>query len=263
MLLLDIKTRWNSIIPMLERILLLKDCIKDSLEELSSLSLFYNVDFDLVVQLCNVLLPVKLTIEALCRSNANIIQAEGALSFLYKKLEQQHTEIAKNMLIGIKTRMEQRQNKNLINLATYILNPCVQLNKDLIVYAINLLDRLYGVDNINNNNVSDDDLVVCEENFDMVHELQSEIDRALAEPVPKGDFDMLRQEFILYRKTNNKTKNISLLYKAIQSVKPSSTECERAFSIAGNFCTKIRSRLGDQSLNALVFLKFYYKSVNI
>ena len=120
MLHLDTKTRWNSIVPMLERILILKDCIKDSLDEFSSQNLFHNVDFELVSQLCNVLLPVKLTVEALCRSNANIIKVEGALSFLYKKLEQQNTEFARKMLSGIKIRMQQRQNKNLIDLASYM-----------------------------------------------------------------------------------------------------------------------------------------------
>lgn len=259
-LLIDAKTRWNSIVPMLERFIMLKDCIRDSLEELSSLNMFYNVDFEFLSTLADALLPIKLTVEALCKSDANIIQAEGALSFLYTKLEKLNSEISNKFLLAVKARMHQRQNKNLIDLAKYILNPNIPINKDLIKYATDLLQRLYCLEDSSENEVSDDEDIILEETLEntMADELRSAIEKALAEPNPKENFEMLRQEFNLYRKTNNKTKNISLLFKAIQTVKPSSTECERAFSIAGKFCTKVRSRLSDQSLNALVFLKFYY-----
>lgn len=82
------------------------------------------------------------------------------------------------------------------------------------------------------------------------------------EPNTDDNFDVLKQEFALYRKTSNKTKNILLLANAIKTIKPTSTESERAFSIASNFCTRIRSRLSDASLHALVFLKFYYMKKN-
>ena len=38
-----------------------------------------------------------------------------------------------------------------------------------------------------------------------------------------------------------------------------SLESERAFSITGKFITKVRSHLGDDSVNALVFLKTHYQ----
>ena len=43
---------------------------------------------------------------------------------------------------------------------------------------------------------------------------------------------------------------------------PSSVTSERAFSAAGLFSTKIRSRLGDSTLNSLVFLRDFYKRQN-
>ena len=39
----------------------------------------------------------------------------------------------------------------------------------------------------------------------------------------------------------------------------SSTEPERAFSIMGYFCTKIRNRLSDEALDAMVFMGQYSK----
>jgi len=43
---------------------------------------------------------------------------------------------------------------------------------------------------------------------------------------------------------------------------PPLVEAEQAFSAAVLFATKIRSRLSDQSVNALSFLRSYYKKMN-
>ena len=46
---------------------------------------------------------------------------------------------------------------------------------------------------------------------------------------------------------------------ALQSIPPTSVESERAFSITGQFATKLRTKLADNTLNSLVFLKVSYK----
>ena len=73
-------------------------------------------------------------------------------------------------------------------------------------------------------------------------------------------FETLKDELSWYEK-NPKTipPTLKKLYKAIGSIPPSSVESERIFSITGSFVTKVRSSLGDESIDALVFLKKYYK----
>ena len=46
----------------------------------------------------------------------------------------------------------------------------------------------------------------------------------------------------------------------LMTSKPTSVESECTFSAAGCFATKKRSRLGDETLNALCFLKTYFKN---
>ncbi len=58
--------------------------------------------------------------------------------------------------------------------------------------------------------------------------------------------------------SEKKSKTIEVFLQR-QSLKPTSTDVERVFSVCTNFCTKIRSRLSDKSLQALVFLKYYYQ----
>ena len=72
----------------------------------------------------------------------------------------------------------------------------------------------------------------------------------------------IKQEFTLFRNIGKRTDNMQKLFDAICTIKPTSTDSERVFSISANFCTKIRSRLSDKSLNALVFLKSYYLKLN-
>ena len=52
---------------------------------------------------------------------------------------------------------------------------------------------------------------------------------------------------------------LNKLFIALQSIPPTSVESERAFSITGQFATKLRTKLADNTLDSLVFLKASYK----
>jgi hypothetical protein len=58
--------------------------------------------------------------------------------------------------------------------------------------------------------------------------------------------------------TGNLTDRLQKLLKAVESVQASSVESERAFSIAGRFATKIRNRLGDETLDSYCFAKHQF-----
>jgi len=58
----------------------------------------------------------------------------------------------------------------------------------------------------------------------------------------------------------NRPIRFQVLFAALLSIKPTSTEPERAFSIMGYFCTKIRNRLSDEALDAMVFMRQYLKN---
>jgi hypothetical protein len=55
-----------------------------------------------------------------------------------------------------------------------------------------------------------------------------------------------------------RTLRLENLYRALMTIKPTSTSSERVFSVAGGTITKIRSRMSPELLNALVFLKYYF-----
>lgn len=69
----------------------------------------------------------------------------------------------------------------------------------------------------------------------------------------------LKLEFATYEQSNKLGQNLqALLLSALKTIQPTSVQCERNFSLSTNFCTKIKSRLNDKSLNNLCFLKSYF-----
>ena len=48
-------------------------------------------------------------------------------------------------------------------------------------------------------------------------------------------------------------------YDYIVSIQPTSVESERAFSAAGFSCSKNRTRLNDEMIDALSFLRWYFQ----
>ena len=50
-----------------------------------------------------------------------------------------------------------------------------------------------------------------------------------------------------------------MAYKWLKGIVATSVESERVFSTVGNIVTKVRSRLNDDTVDALCFLKCHYR----
>jgi hypothetical protein len=71
------------------------------------------------------------------------------------------------------------------------------------------------------------------------------------------------EEIALATKTGELTTKLKKLYKALSSIPAASIECERAFSVAGSFATKIRSQLSDATLDHFCFAKCYFQNKSL
>ena len=73
----------------------------------------------------------------------------------------------------------------------------------------------------------------------------------------------IKKEMSLYESwPKRKPERLEKLYKALLTIKPTSVEPERAFSIMGYFLTRLRNRMSDETLDAMVFLRQYYKNLD-
>ena len=71
---------------------------------------------------------------------------------------------------------------------------------------------------------------------------------------------VVQKEMMLYKITKRRPNNLLIekLYAALKTIKPTSVEAERVFSAFGYFVSKIRNCLNDVTIDALLFLRYYY-----
>ncbi|GBP60457.1 hypothetical protein EVAR_37493_1 [Eumeta japonica] len=112
---------------MVEKFNKLKLCIAKTLIDLGlSANIEYRFsqhEFDALVNLENILKPVKLAVEVLCRQDATLITAEATLKFMIKKLEDNNSALASELALCLRRRILQRRT-NLNALLMYLQNPC-------------------------------------------------------------------------------------------------------------------------------------------
>jgi hypothetical protein len=159
---LDVKTRWNTMGSMIESFLKLRKYIEEALLELNSSSLLDSIDFEELSELSKILLPIKLTVEALSRKDATLHSAQIAVEFMMKKIEESKSAIAINEFkSNMEKRLDERTDRNLINLFRSLKEPGFVPSKQALNLASKLLERLFK-----NDNDEDDQILESEEELD-------------------------------------------------------------------------------------------------
>jgi hypothetical protein len=82
-----------------------------------------NINFKNLNDLINAPKPMKQTVEALGRMDANLYSAEFAINFMKAKLEELGSDNSIKLLLKIKKRMEDRTNNNLMKLLKCLKSP--------------------------------------------------------------------------------------------------------------------------------------------
>ena len=302
----DCKTRWNSLLSMLQRVYLLKNCIQKALIDISlpegeSLALS-NIELKTVSAIINALLPVKATVEALCRRDANLFTADVAITFMLKKLKDANNVISQKLHSSLVLRMQQRrtdasgilqylhngrtniQSESEIELVTVLTS--IKCRK-LIVELLERLDATNPATSLTANesesevelSVSNEALLeIVSDSSDsssesisfalknskrITNELNKAIKKAHLPSIPTRCETLsikIQKEMVLFENGGTRGDFLQRAYDFLMTIKPTSVESERAFSVAGLFAIKIRSRLGDETLDVLCFLKTYFKN---
>ena len=78
-------------------------------------------------------------------------------------------------------------------------------------------------------------------------------------PTGNGSSD-LDKELAHFRRTMIRGPILNMILSAIKSIQVTSVVAERSFSLAGRFVNKLRTKLSDDSINALVILKCHYNN---
>ncbi|KAJ2937741.1 hypothetical protein O0L34_g19134 [Tuta absoluta] len=108
-LILDCRTRWNSLLSMLERFYYLKVCIDKALIDVGSEVKFSSDEWSIINELIVSLKPLKMAVEALCRRESTLITADTTLKFVLDKLYSQGTTLSTELAEALRNRIAERR----------------------------------------------------------------------------------------------------------------------------------------------------------
>ncbi|KAJ8703695.1 hypothetical protein PYW08_002152 [Mythimna loreyi] len=287
-LILDCRTRWNSLLAMIERVYKLKVCIDKALIDIGSDLKFNDLEWSRIKDLIDSLQPFKLAVETLCRRDSTLLTAETTLKFVLEKLLTYDTALSTDLSEALHARIKERRTI-VTGILIYLQNPkkyqedlnraentfTMPKKKDIRLEMKKILERF----NQDNNSDKSVELVDVEETVEKSLDLESlEKDLTLQEELKlkiqqemtsyntiqnkkNMDFDkILKKEMTAFESEGVRGEYLSAINDYLLTIKPTSVEAERAFSAAGYICSSIRSRLGDDTINTICFLRSFFQS---
>lgn len=121
-LILDCRTRWNSLLAMIERFYKLKVCIDKALIDIGSDTKFTDLEWSKLKDLIDSLQPFKLAVEALCRRDSTLLTAETTLKFIFEKLLTQDTVLSAELSEALRVKIKERRTV-VTGILIYLQNP--------------------------------------------------------------------------------------------------------------------------------------------
>ena len=276
---LDCRTRWNSLYTMIETILKVKKSVIQTLADLNNDFIITDQDFDTLEMIGKSLKPVKMAAEALCRRDATLLVAEGIFRFLLKQLQQHnHNWLSQALYVAILKRVQERRHRNVVSLMRFLSCPSTLTQHDNEPFTMptrlniqkcakSLMLRLFPLYRPDDNDpYTDGGSRETDVNDNAMHkkledQLEQSILLATTQKTESDDeYKSIAKDMLAYEASGKRPKNLDLLMDALESIPPTSVESERIFSITGKILTKQRARMSDKMLDALVFLKAWYKT---
>lgn len=132
----------------------------------------------------------------------------------------------------------------------------------VIAYAENLFNRLFAkhndIEEIESNDVEECGAVKDKTFEEVLNAAIHNVNLCTQSYSKTTSKCSIKKELKFLEGSGQKTENVELLFNALLTVRPTSVESERVFSVTGQFVNKIRNRLSDESINALSVLQNYF-----
>jgi len=236
--------------------------------------------------------PVKIAVKAICRRDTNLIAAEAALHFCIIQLQKQSSELAKVLAEATESRITGRRAVHAGVLQYLQSNTARQSAPDVFPvpsnavvrkFVHNMAKRLdYSEDSSVSQSQSEPEATAAAaaaapdpEQDSSAQSFQQQLEIIMRQSVastsslpqtPKGVLDSdknllasIKAEMAVFDSTGKRGRCLQKVYEYLMSCPATSVEAERAFSAAGVLCTKLRTRLDDNTLDTLCFLRSYYR----
>lgn len=222
----------------------------------------------------NALEPAKGATTCLSKDGISMLDSETAITFLLNKLQELDTPMARHLHEAIYNRFEARRNSIYTSLILYLQHPdLLEINqhfghpsfKEMNALAVRLMERFFGIPQhqTTEHQVETVPTASSSEDNNFYIQLKDRIEAARCKEVKASEKSIdYKKEMTNYAKLKVRTPILDKLLEGLLTIQATSVASERTFSNSGSFVTKKRSSLSDQSVNALVFLKHYFKDID-
>lgn len=122
-LILDVKTRWNSMIAMLDSFFKVKDALISSQEVFNDLKVPTETELRCLEDLVDALRPVEMLTKRLCEANFDVLKADIIFRTCFNALRGLNSAVADTLLKALKTRYGQRRNAQLLSVLKFLSDP--------------------------------------------------------------------------------------------------------------------------------------------
>jgi hypothetical protein len=270
-LILDCKTRWNSLCDMLERFVELNKCVQMACIELGLEFKFSTSQIDVLTELVNSLKQIKSGVNFLCRENCNLLIADGVFSKMFKRLGRQNNSIANDLFSCLKTEFTKRRTI-LSDVLQYLQDPKKDspVHKELQTlrpskseigeFIKKFLQPAEPEEEESQQSEEEVDYDSDSSNDDFEKSVQLMIEKTMAPSTKISSKSTFNDNLKAFETNNQKSADLEFVYQSLLNIKPTSVQAERAFSAAGYLCNKYRSKMRDDTLNFLCVGRAFFQT---
>ena len=274
---LDSNTRWGSLHDACEWILKFFGPVKEALNhrEIAKTYLWAGIDSKRLEELVEVLSSAKLPIQFLSKKSVNLIDCNTTIKFLLDNLEMHDHQLSQDIFLAIKEKINKRRYDVLQSLILYLhdingINGPNHFATSTIAamskFGVKLMERLFSTEN-------DDCVEQPEQREEPSASTSQQVQRSLAEQLTlalkasreitnkqAGKVIDYKKEMQMYAKTKVRSPTLDRLFQGLKTIQATSVAAERRFSEANILLSKVRNRFCDKNINAISFLKCYFRN---
>lgn len=274
-LLRDSPTRWNSLLYMLARFYELRESIDVALFLLqkntnNGVLAVSEDEYDLIYTVIKALTPVEQCVKLLCRKHCSLYEAHLSVEVALDELSELNSRIAidlKNLLIEkLSPRFSDAYYLQLfLNDTSLITHPKYFKTMPTKAVLLETIDKILNKNHDEENNYGssensqiEPDFLFDQESTESTFYDKLEAKKQKANYSQKSHDEQLTEEVCMYEQTGVLSKLLKKILQQTETIRPTTTDCERAFSVAGYFCNKLRTKLNKNTLSDLCLLKDYF-----
>lgn len=284
---LDCMSRWSSTCEMLETFYKVRTSIKKALEVLQVDIDFSDFEYKCIENTTAALLPVKMAIEVLCRSDANLITADAALQFMFDRLAEVNGELSEQ-LVSLLTECVEQCRTEASSVLQFLHGQSqnssfkfkVAGKNDTSNIVCSLLRRL----NAQNEDTTDEFISQISQSYESDTEqdyekliqdsnstLQEQLDKAIMSAVTpkynktkcsKDVEGSVRREIEIFLSHNVRGEYLEKCYRHLLTIQPASLRLERAFLNTNTVCPQIRCpSANDEIVDVMCYLRAHFQQL--